>query len=109
DDIIIPKFPSALFHVYQEYHIRIKSGRKTRDALKKYLAKKGIGTRISFPPIHLTHFYKNVLGYSDRLKITEKIFSQTLTLPLYPDLTKKEMDYIAKEIRNFYGKDYKTN
>jgi len=109
DDIIIPKFPSALFHVYQEYHIRIKSGRKTRDSLKKYLAKKGIGTRISFSPIHLTHFYKKVLKYSVRLKNTEKISSQTLTLPIYPDLTKKEMDYIAKEIKNFYGKNNKTN
>lgn len=109
DDIIIPKLPSVLFRVYQEYHIRVKSGNKTRDSLKKYLAKKGIGTRISFPPIHLTHFYKNVLGYSERLKITEKISSQTLTLPLYPGLTKKEMDYIAKGVRTFYGKDYKTN
>lgn len=109
DDIIIPKLPSALFHVYQEYHIRLKSGNKTRDSLKKYLAKKGIGTRISFPPIHLTHFYKNVLKYSVKLKNTEKISSQTLTLPLYPDLTKKEMNYIVKEIRNFYGKNNKTN
>lgn len=96
--IIISNFPSNLYHVYQEYHIRAKS----RDGLKNYLAKKGIGTRISFPPIHKSYFYQKVLNYRDKLENTEKIASQNLTLPLYPDLTKKEMDYIAKEIKNFY-------
>ena len=100
DQIIIPKFPPNIYHVYQEYHIRAKS----RDALKSYLAKKGIGTRISFPPIHKTYFYQKVLAYDDKLKTTEKISSQSLTLPLYPDLTEQEINYIAREIRNFYGK-----
>jgi len=96
--ITIPEFPLEIFHVYQEYHIRAQS----RDALKEHLAQKGIDTRISFPPIHLTHYYKDVLGYNESLPQTEKIFSETLTLPLYPDLTQQEMDYIAQQIKNFY-------
>ena len=102
-EIIIPNFPNNLFHVYQEYHIKINSGKNKRDELKKYLWKKGIGTRISFLPIHKTHFYKNILGYNNILKNTEYISEQTLTLPLYPDLKKTEMDYIAKEIKNFFS------
>lgn len=102
NDVVVSAVPSNVYHVYQEYPIRIKSGRKTRDALKSYLARKGIGTRISFPPIHLTHFYKNKLGYTDKLEVTERIFNQALSLPIYPSLTKKEMDYIAREIKNFY-------
>jgi len=102
-EIIIPTFPASIFHVFQEYYIRIKSGQKTRDELKKYLAKKGIGTRISFPPVHKTKFYRE-LGYSDTLENTEQISSCALTLPLYPSLTKKEMNYIAKEIKNFFKK-----
>lgn len=102
DDVVIPKFPSNIYHVYQEYPIRIKSGKKTRDSLKKYLSQKGIGTRVSFYPVHLTHFYKKVLGYNIKLEITEKISFQALTLPMYPSLTKEEMDYIAKEIKNFF-------
>jgi perosamine synthetase len=100
EKIIIPSFPSNIFHVYQEYYIRVKSGEETRDELKKYLAEKGIGTRISFPPVHKTKFYRE-LGYTDELENTEKISSCALTLPLYPSLTKKEMDYIAQEIKNF--------
>lgn len=103
NDIIIPSFPPSIYHVYQEYYIRIKSGKKTRDALKDYLFQKGIGTRISFPPVHKTHFYKNVLGYNDELKNTERVFCQALTLPMYPSLTREEMDYIAGEIKKFYG------
>jgi len=102
DEIIIPKIPSYIFHVFQEYYIRIKSGRETRDNLKKYLAGKGIGTRISFPPVHRTRFYKEILGYNDELKVTEKISSCALTLPLYPSLTKEEMDYIARKIKRFF-------
>lgn len=96
--IIIPEFPEKMFHVYQEYHIRAES----RDALKKHLTEKGIGTRISFPPIHLTDYYKNILGYNVSLPRTEKIASETLTLPLYVDLTEQEMDYISQQIKNFY-------
>jgi len=96
--ITIPEFPDDIFHVYQEYHIRVQS----RDDLKEYLTQKGIGTRISFPPIHLTKYYKDILGYNLSLPETEKISSDTLTLPLYPDLTKEEMDYIAIQIKNFY-------
>lgn len=104
DDIAIPAAPKNLFHVYQEFYISIKSGKETRDALKKYLAEKGIGTRISFSPIYKAHFYHDVLKYNDFLKNTEEIYSKTLTLPMYPHLKKTEMDYIVKQIGNFFAK-----
>lgn len=103
EGIIIPDFPQNIFHVYQEFYIRVKDGKEKRDALKKHLAEKGIGTRISFPPIHKTNFYKDKLGYKDVLSNTENISSCALTLPLYPSLTKEEMDYMASEIKNFFN------
>lgn len=104
DEIIVPKPPSNVFHVYQEYYIRVKSGAKARNDLKNYLAEKGIGTRISFPPVHLTNFYKDKLGYKDKLEMTEKISSQALSLPIYPSLTREEIDYITEEIKKFFKK-----
>jgi len=103
EDVIIPSFSSDTFHVYQEYYIRIKSGEETRDAFKKYLAENGIGTRISFPPIYKTKFYRK-LGHEDNLQVAERISSCALTLPFYPTLTNEEMDYIAKIIKEFYEK-----
>lgn len=102
-DIIIPRFPPSIRHVYQEFYIKIKDGESVRNALKKYLSEKGIGTRISFPPVHKSKFYKE-LGYKDNLKNTEFAFSHALTLPLYPALTKKEIDYINSQIKAFFNK-----
>lgn len=95
--IEIPQIPGNIFHVYQEFWIRAEN----RDSLKKFLLEKGIGTRISFKPIHLTHFYQS-LGYKDSLKNTEEIAKKALTLPLYPVLTKREIDYISKQIKSYY-------
>ncbi len=103
-EIVIPNVPEELFHVYQEYAIKVKDGLKARDALRAHLTGKGIMTRISFAPVHLTHYYKNVLGYDTRLPVTEELSSQALTLPLYPTLTTEEIDSIAREIRSFFKK-----
>ena len=103
NEIIIPEFPANIFHVFQEYYVRIKSGSKARDELKKYLSENGIGIRISFPPVHKTKFYQE-LGYAEKLKNTEEISSCALSLPLYPSLLKQEMDYIGEQIINFYKK-----
>ena len=102
EEIVIPSCPKNVFHVYQEYYIRVKGGKQVRDALKDYLAKEGIGTRIRFPPIHLTRFYKEILGYNDKLEVTENLTSQALSLPIYPDLKKEEMDYIGDRIKTFF-------
>ena len=97
-DIFIPQFSEEMFHIYQEFHIRTK----LRDVLKEYLIEKGIGTRISFPPIHKSNYFKEILGYNVELPKTEKIASETLTLPLYVTLTKEEINYVIEQIKNFY-------
>ncbi len=98
-DIFIPVFPEGMFHVYQEIHIRTKS----RNALKEFLSKKEIGTRVSFPPIHKSKYYTQTLGYNVSLPVTEKVTSETLTLPLYPNLTQEEQDYVINSIKEFFA------
>jgi perosamine synthetase len=73
-----------------------------RDELMKHLADKGIMTKVYFSPVHLTHFYKNELRYRCKLPVTEERSSQVLTLPMYPTLTKEEMDYVVEEIKRFF-------
>jgi len=101
-EIIPPNPPLDYFHVYQMCTITVDMGRKIRDNLAKYLAEKGIMTKVYFPPVHLTHFYKNELGYTCKLPVTEEISKQVLTLPMYPTLTKEEIDYVVEEIKNFF-------
>jgi len=100
DEIIPPSPPKGYFHVYQMYTIRLKKG--SRDNLSKYLAKNGIMAKVFFHPSHLTHFYRKKLGYRIKLPITEDVSRRVLTLPMYPSLTRREIDYITKAVETFF-------
>lgn len=56
-------------HLFQMYTIESDN----RDALMKYLGEAGIMAKVYFPPVHLSHFYKNVLKYSPSLPMTENL------------------------------------
>ena len=96
------KIPTELknhFHVYQLYTIQLENS-KIRDELSQALAKAGIMTKIYFSPVHLTTLYKNQFKYKHGdLPKTENISQKVLTLPLYPTLTREEMDYIIDNIK----------
>lgn len=102
-EIEVPRSPNNFVHVYQMYTIRVKGGEEKRDALSTYLGKKGIMSKIYFPPVHLTHFYKNELRYNCELPVTERLSQQVLTLPMYPALMEDEIDYIANTIITFFS------
>jgi perosamine synthetase len=102
-DILIPQVPHGYFPVYQMYPIIIKEGRATRDRLQKYLAERGIMTKVYFDPVHLSHFYKKTCGYrGGELPVTERVSESTLSLPMYPSLTQEEMDYVTGNIKDFF-------
>ncbi|ASJ11448.1 DegT/DnrJ/EryC1/StrS family aminotransferase [Thermococcus thioreducens] len=93
--------PRDYFAVYQLYTIRVLEGEKTRNKLMDYLAQKGISTKIYFEPVHKYTVFRN-LGYSQlNLPVTESISSQVLTLPLYPHMTVKELEYVASSVKEF--------
>jgi perosamine synthetase len=85
------------FHLFQMYTIESDD----RDALMKALGDAGIMAKLYFPPVHISHFYRSVLKYSPSLPMTEKLASRCLTLPMYPQLTKDEMDFMAEQIGKF--------
>jgi len=102
-EIEVPHPPDNFFHVYQLYTIRLKDGQEQRDALSAYLTERGIMTKVYFPPIHFSHFYKNELGYNCELPTTEKLSRQVLSLPMYPTLTEDEINHIADGIVAFFS------
>jgi len=103
EGIITPNPPKDYFHVYQMYTIRVKEGERMRDDLMKYLAEKGIMTKIYFYPVHLTEFYRDKIGYKEgELPITEEMAKYVLTLPMYPTLSKEEVDYIIETVNIFF-------
>jgi len=97
-DVIPPAPPKKYYHVYQMYTVMAEK----RDDLMRHLADSGIMTKIYFNPVHLTHFYRDILKYTPYLPITEKVADLALTLPVYPGLTKEEMDLLVNAIKTFY-------
>lgn len=71
-----------------------------RDSIIKEMAKRGISCSNYFTPIHLQPFYKKEFGYkAGNFPITENISRRTLALPLFNDLKKEEVDYIATHLK----------
>jgi|UniRef100_A0A7C3SQB6 dTDP-4-amino-4,6-dideoxygalactose transaminase len=98
-DVIVPEVKPYLRHVYHQYVIRTKH----RDELQEYLSNKGIGTAIYYPlPLHLQECYKD-LGYREGdLPEAEKASKEVIALPMWPELTNEEVNYIVESIREFF-------
>lgn len=99
--IKVPNCPKTWTHAYQMYTIRVSLGRRTRDALRDFLAKKGIMTKVYFDPVHLTYFYRKLSHTEGELPVTEKLSGEVLTLPIYPTMEKEELNYVIDNIKEF--------
>lgn len=100
--IKIPKPPEEYGHIYQMYTIRCDNN-QTRNRLHEYLIKKKIFSKVYFTPIHLTDLYKERFGTRlHSLPITERVSQEVLTLPLYPNMTFEEMNYLTDSIAEFF-------
>ena len=101
-EIILPRALEKFEHIYQLFTIRLNN-KKIRNELHDYLTEKKIFSKIYFEPIHLSMFYRRKFGFKEGdLPITEKLSEQVLTIPLYPNMTKEEMDYLVNSILEFF-------
>ena len=86
------------FDIYQNYVIRAKK----RDELKKFLEKKGIETLVKDP---IPNHWQNGLGLKHfKLPNTEKFANEVISLPIYPELTIGQIEYVVDSIKEFYAK-----
>jgi len=87
------------FHTYHQYVIRAKD----RDKLREFLEEKGVNTAIYYPlPLHLQKCF-SYLGYKEGdFPVAEKAARDVLALPIYPELSADQQDYIASSISDFY-------
>jgi len=83
-------------HVYQMYTVKLNGIDRTKFI--KYLRENGVEASVHFdPPVHLQPYYKDYVKKGE-LPITEKVSENIVTLPMYPQLTKEELDYMIETI-----------
>lgn len=70
-----------------------------RDRLNLWMKQNGIATGVHYLPVHLQPYYRRMFNY--HLPNAETVWKQLLTLPLYPDLTDQEVDYVIEIISKF--------
>lgn len=91
-----PTDAGPYYDVYQNYVIRTKN----RDELVKFLEQKSIETIISWripnhfhPALNLRHF---------KLPVTEQISNEVVSLPMYPELSDEQVQYVINVLHDFY-------
>ena len=100
-EIKLPDEPKDHLHVYQLFTIQLKNN-LIRNELQKFLAGRGIMTKIFFEPIHLSNFYKKSGFDKKSLPNTEKISQTVLSLPIFPGLKSEEIRYICDSVKEFF-------
>ena len=73
-----------------------------RNELFEKLKENGIGTSVHFIPVHKHPYYKETYGYRDEnFPVANYVFEKSLSLPIYPGLTDKELNYISETVLKY--------
>jgi len=96
--VTLPKEKPHTKHAYHLYVIRTKE----RDKLKTHLESHGIETGIHYPiPLHLQQAYKHLLYNEGSFPQSEQQAKEILSLPLYPELSEEQINYVCEKIKDF--------
>ncbi len=98
--IQLPEIPREKEHSIHLYVIRIP---EKREALRAFLATKGIETMVHYPlSLPLQPVYQS-LGFSESdFPVASQVTKEILSLPLYPEISEEMQVYVAEEIRAFF-------
>jgi len=102
EGLATPVVGDGLRHAWHLYQIAVnpKLSRLDRGALARALREEGIGASVHFKPLHLFPYYQERLGVqAGQFPTAEDCFEETLSLPIYPDLTDADADRVAQRIR----------
>lgn len=94
--VLTPCAPEGYEHVYRNYVIRVEN----RDEMRYHLAEQGIRTNMLYaPPVHLQPVYRGRGSSEGDLPVTERVARDLLCLPIFPELTGEQIEYVAQCIQ----------
>ncbi len=102
DGVVTPPVRAGHESIVNQYTIRVPGGK--RDALREHLTAHGVGSSVYYPvPLHLQECFA-YLGYrKGQFPESERASLEVLSLPVYPELTQDQLDYVAQTVRAFFG------
>lgn len=101
--VTTPKHPGRedYRHIYNQYVVRVKN----RDGLREALAGKDVGTEIYYPvPLHLQECFAYLGHKAGDFPESERAATETVALPIYPELTDAQAEYVVAAIGEFVGR-----
>ena len=99
EGITTPCVSGDVKHVYHQYTIKVEGN---RDTIAGKLQEKGVGTGVYYPlPTHKQPLYKR-LGYADKLPVAEDMAKKVLSLPVHPQVTKENLDYMIGVLKGIF-------
>jgi dTDP-4-amino-4,6-dideoxygalactose transaminase len=99
-DLVIQPPASSSTHIYHLFIVETAY----RDALRGHLTERGIQTGIHYPkPIHLHEAYCDLALEVGSFPVAERLARESLSLPMFPELTPDQVDVVTGAIRDFFG------
>jgi dTDP-4-amino-4,6-dideoxygalactose transaminase len=99
-DLVPQRRSDSFTHVYHLFVIETER----RDALREHLSERGIQTGIHYPiPIHRQEAYADLGLPAGSFPVAERLARQTLSLPMYPELTGEQIGAVTQAIREFFA------
>ena len=99
--MVTPTARPGYRHIYNQYVIRVPD----RDRLRAYLGEQGVGTEIYYPvPLHMQKCFAYLGHKPEDCPESARAASETLALPIYPELTEEQLQYVVDTIAGFYRK-----
>jgi dTDP-4-amino-4,6-dideoxygalactose transaminase len=76
-----------------------------RDRFIEELSRAGVGTSVHFIPLHLMSYYRDRYGFRpEDFPATLSVFQTCISLPLYPSLSRAEIDRVIAAVRGIGGR-----
>lgn len=100
DVVWVPEDHAPYESVYHNFVVRTDD----RDALMAHLTARGVDTRIHYPiPIHLQEAARDLGYHAGDFPVTERHMRTMLSLPIYPELTRDEIQRVISAVRDFFA------
>ncbi len=97
--VVLPKTAPGNYHVFNQFTVRVQK----RDELRTFLKDKGIGSEVYYPiPLHLQACYRDLGHQKGAFPVSERAADESLSLPIYPELSDEQLAYVVESIAAFY-------